>query len=46
MFNLAILMWLMIELNAPNWCYICWWIAVIFKGLSFAIECIKIGKEL
>lgn len=46
MLNLAIMMWMMMELNAPDWCYTCWWIAAICTGISFVVNCIKIGKEL
>ena len=45
MLNLAILMWIMLELGAPSWCFTCWWIAMIFKFLSLCVDLIKIGHD-
>ena len=46
MLILAITMWVMMELNAPDWCFTCWWISAFCTGINFIINCIKIGKEL
>lgn len=46
MLILAILMWIMIELGAPSWCFTLWWISMICSIISFCVDLVKLGKEL
>ena len=46
MLQLAITMWMMIELSAPSWCYTLWWIMLIATVIKDAISLIELGQKL
>ena len=46
MLQLAIIMWMMIELSAPSWCYTLWWIMLVATVIKDAISLIELGQKL
>ena len=46
MLHLLIEHWILTTLNAPQWCFTCWWILVINGFLYNSAKLIKFGKEL
>lgn len=46
MLMLPIVMWMMLKLSAPSWCFTLWWICAICTAIRFCVELIKLGKEL
>lgn len=46
MIALPILMWIMCELNAPDWCFVLWWIGAILTIIDLIINLVKLGMKL
>lgn len=46
MLCLAIMMWMMMELSAPLWCYILWWIMLVATVIKDAMSLIELGQNL
>ena len=46
MLHLPIEYWILTTLNAPQWCFTCWWIMTGICTINFCVQLIKLGKEL
>jgi hypothetical protein len=46
MLHLLIEHWMLTTLNAPQWCFTCWWILVVIWFLDVCVKLVKFGKEL
>lgn len=50
MLQLAIMLWMLVELSAPTWCFCCWGVlagSMVFKILwQFVKFCKEVGESL
>lgn len=45
MIQLAILWWVLTTLNAPTWCWVCWWVCVGTCAVELCRRMINLGKK-
>ncbi len=45
MFELAVMVWILLQLQSPTWCYVLLAICAVIKFLNFVCNIYKAGKE-
>ena len=46
MLVLPMILWILLELSAPTWCFVCWTICAICTFIKFCIDLIELGEKL
>lgn len=46
MFELAVMVWILLQLQSPTWCYVLLAICAVIKFLRFVCNIYKAGKEV